>query len=477
MLLAPLVLAVGSLALSLEDPLPRALSAAEAREDLALFREAVVRIHPGLGRYAPEADFLEACGDLDVRLDGGTTDLELYRELSLIAARLRCGHTRVEAPGWLDEYRATHATRLPFRFRLFDGRMLVEAAPAGSPLAPGTEVLAIEGASTAELVRAIAATVPVDGWTDSIRPSRLEGAYEFAESGFDHYLPLWVGLRTRFRLEVRAPGVERPATLELEGLMPAAWDALGPAPTPDLDGAVSWSRLDERTALLCVGTFVNYRRPVDAEALFAGVFGEIRAAGCERLVLDLRDCGGGSSDVAWTLARFLVAEPFAVGGVQRVRNIRFGALVPHLTTWEPGAFEMPEELFEREEDGWYRVLESAPVEVTPHPERFRGPITVLVGPYVASGSTLLVGKLQELGAVRVVGEPTGGSVEGPTAGLIFFLTLPRSGVRVNLPVVRSWSGIAVTRRGLGVQPDVRVSPTLADVLAGRDPVLDAALAR
>lgn len=225
-----------------------------------------------------------------------------------------------------------------------------------------------------------------------------------------------------------------------------------------------------------MGTFVNYRRPVDAAATFARVFGEIEEAGCERLVLDLRACGGGSADVGWTLARFLIDEPLEFTGERWVRAVGVGDLREHLSTWDESAFDPPPEAFEARGDGTFRLREPPAPPLQPHPGRFRGPITVLIGPYNASGSTMLLARLVEAGAVRTIGEPTGGSAEGPTAGTIFFLTLPASGMRVNVPVVRESSGARDARPGYGVEPDLRVAPTLADLLEGRDTVLEAALA-
>lgn len=453
----------------------RPLDSEAARADLALFRRAIEELHPGLGRYVPAEEFAGACDALAERLEPGTTDLDLYRELSLVAAGLRCGHTRVEGPAWLDERRRGEPTHLPFRFRLFDRRMHVVVAPAASALAPGTEVLAIEGRPVAELIGAIAATVPIDGWTDSIRASRLEAAYEYEDSGFDHYLPLWLGFRDRYRVTLRASEDAAEFERDLGALTLDGWKALADDGPRDFADAVSWKILEDGTALLRVDTFVNYRRTVDAEATFLRAFEALHEADCERLVLDLRACGGGSSDVGWTLARFLIDEPIEFTGERWVRARGVGDLRPHLTTWDESLFDPPAELLEPRGDGTFRLRLGPTPALEPHPARFEGPITVLIGPYNASGSTMLLARLVESGAVRTLGEPTGGSAEGPTAGTIFFLTLPSSGIRVNVPVVRESSGARTFRPGLGIAPDVLVSTTLADVLAGRDPVLEAAL--
>ena len=140
-----------------------------------------------------------------------------------------------------------------------------------------------------------------------------------------------------------------------------------------------------------------------------------------------------------------------------------------------GAFDAPEEGFRRLEDGRFEVLAADSAPVTPHPQRFPGQITVLIGPFNASGATMLLAVLREHSEVRYVGEATAGSAEGPTAGLIFFLTLPASGIRVNVPVFDQRTSVERFVPGMGVAPDVLVPETIADVLAGRDAALEAAL--
>jgi hypothetical protein len=458
------------------DPTPR-VAAEEARADLALLRKALTEIHPGWGRYGPASAIERAFDELDARLAQGTSLGQLYLELSLVAAQLRCGHTRVEAPPALEELRAGRPTHLPFAFRLLEGRMIVtqvDASAAG--LARGDEILALDGATVATLVERLAATVPIDGFTDHARRSRLDTPYEFDDTGFDHYLPYVHGFRERFELSVRAPLESTPRTLVVPAIDAARNRALHTAAASDFPDGVTVRDLDAKTALLTVETFVNYRRPVDPVAHFAPIFRGFIERGIERLVVDLRACGGGSGDVAWTLARFLAREPFLdAARPPRVKRIRFGELVPHLETWVPGAFEMPEDAFRKLEDGTYEVLSEQPTRHAPHPDAFPGRLTILIGPYNASGSTLLLAVLREHAEARFIGEPTAGSAEGPTAGLLFFLTLPASRIRVNVPVFSQRSSAERFEPWTGVAPDVLVPETIADLLAGRDAALAAAL--
>ena len=52
---------------------------------------------------------------------------------------------------------------------------------------------------------------------------------------------------------------------------------------------------------------------------------------------------------------------------------------------------------------------------------------------------MLLARLKASERVTLVGEPTGGSAAGPTAGILFFLTLPNSGLTVNVPALRERS--------------------------------------
>jgi C-terminal processing protease CtpA/Prc len=72
----------------------------------------------------------------------------------------------------------------------------------------------------------------------------------------------------------------------------------------------------------------------------------------------------------------------------------------------------------------------------------------------------------------IVGEPTGGAPN--QWGDRIPIELPRAGLTAY--VAAEWVEVAPGDHRLAVEPDVRVEPTAADVLAGRDPVLARAVA-
>jgi len=100
----------------------------------------------------------------------------------------------------------------------------------------------------------------------------------------------------------------------------------------------------------------------------------------------------------------------------------------------------------------------------------RGPVFVLIGGHTFSAAVGPALDLRDRAHATLVGEPTGGRPNG--YGNAKTVTLPHSGLRVQYSTrfFRSVPG-----NPAALEPDVRVTPSLADVLAGRDPVLEAAL--
>lgn len=100
-------------------------------------------------------------------------------------------------------------------------------------------------------------------------------------------------------------------------------------------------------------------------------------------------------------------------------------------------------------------------------------LVLLVGRATFSAAGNFTAEIEAATRARIVGEPTGGGLDiyGDTSPVL----LPASGWNVNIAGVRHVRGKRGDRR-LAVTPDLRVAYSSADWLAGRDPVLAAALA-
>jgi len=464
---------------NVEQFVPRMLTNAQVVQDATVLRQALEQVHAGYDRYTPRRVLDTAFARLNVRAAQPMTDVELYHDIALLLAQIRCNHTKAEYPDALQKYRNTHDTHLPMRVRVFGKRMFV-AASASPLLARGSEIVSINGVNTTDIITKLSRYAAVDGFTDFARATLLERDADLMGSDLDHYWPVEFGFPTQWTIGIKdVSGVSRDITLA--PISYAIWQRLtGDTVTVDFANGTRVTRLDDTTSLLTVRSFVNYRTPVNADSLFRGIFTALNAANVRHLIIDLRENGGGSDDASNALLRYLIDKPVQPLLSIRRRTINVDSTLRRsFSTWsDPTEIFAPSPaLFVRRFDGWY-AERGADAIVTPASAAYRGHVSVLVGRRDGSATTMLLAVLQQAGArsgrLRLVGEETGGSAEGVTAGQVLFLALPNSGIRVRIPLKRSDVNVARAVPGLGVFPDVDATETVADFQHNIDRALVAA---
>jgi hypothetical protein len=119
-----------------------------------------------------------------------------------------------------------------------------------------------------------------------------------------------------------------------------------------------------------------------------------------------------------------------------ITSYDFDGLRDHIDTWDPAALNPDPSLFTPREAGGFLVSERASNQLVPFERAgnaFDGEIVILTSRRNSSGVTQMVGALSDQEGVTLIGEETGGTQKGPTAGIIWFLSLPESGIVVRVP--------------------------------------------
>ncbi|MEB3323659.1 MAG: S41 family peptidase, partial [Synechococcaceae cyanobacterium] len=208
-------------------------------------------------------------------------------------------------------------------------------------------------------------------------------------------------------------------------------------------------------------------------------FARVDAQGLDRVIIDLRDNGGGSTDVSAVLLRYLAREPFRHFArydlkVSRPIKRQLKRQLPAAVRWLPLQY-----LFARGRaiwgapDGSTITVDGPFIEPYDRPRRFEGEVIVLVGPATFSTAADVAAVVQDFGLGTLVGEPTGGL--GCSLGDAYAFRLPHSRLEVGVSHKYFVRPSGACGEG-GVQPEHRVVATAADVAAGRDPVMAYALA-
>lgn len=112
--------------------------------------------------------------------------------------------------------------------------------------------------------------------------------------------------------------------------------------------------------------------------------------------------------------------------------------------------------------------------IAPKPPRINAELLVLTDAQNSSATFQFAQLVQSNGIGRLLGQPTGGNLRGINGGAFFFLRLPASGLEADLPLIGRFP--STPKPDAGLTPDLIVAPSRADIAAGRDTVLDGALA-
>lgn len=466
---------------------PRAdtlIPSADLRADAAILRRAWETLHPGLLRYNTEADIDAAFENLDRAFSRDRTLADAFLEFSKVAARVRCGHTY---PNFFNQKKAVQAALfkgpyLPFHFRWLGDRMVVTRSfAAGAALAPGTEVLSINGTPVDEILSKLMTVARADGHNDAKRVAYLQLDGSSRYEAFDVFWPLFYpSQEPLITLRVKPLGASSPITLKLAPAATADRTAGEPAPRTVAaadTNPVGWElkTLDPGLALLKMPDWALFNTKWDWKAWLQEAFTGLEKSGIANLVIDLRGNEGGS-DVGDVIVSHLVTKPAQRQAVER--RVRYrkvpDALNPWLDTWDDsfrdwGAAATPRDA------RFFRLRRDADDDVAapiaPAAPRFAGRVFVIVGATNSSATFEFAQTMRQNGLGTLVGQPTGGNQRGINGGTFFFLRLPKSGLEIDLPLIGQFP--LDEKPDAGIEPDVLVTPTPGDIASGRDVELDA----
>lgn len=376
----------------------------------------------------------QARADLRPRAAAARTVQELRGVLGEMVGRLPYSHFEVipgEVQARLAETQAQGSGDAGMEVRLVGQRFLVTRVDAGGPAAtagvrPGWVVDAV-GARTARQMLDVVSRVP------AAREARGRQLYAWMTA--TSALKGTPGSHVRVRF---LDGGGRPVVRDLELKAPTGAQTEKFGNLPPLN--VTWESRRIRAADGTTAGLIrfNYWMPV--------VIARLNAA-----VDSLRDTDGMVIDLRGNL-----------GGVGAMAPGFAGHFLDHIDTL--GIMRMRQGTL-------YLVSNPRTVDTQARPVRpYAGPVAVLTDAMSASTSEFFAGGLQQLGRVRVFGEPSAAQ-----ALPAYAVKLPDGDVLMH--AIADFSGKTGKRfEGLGVTPDVAAPPTRAALLAGRDPALDAALA-
>ncbi|WP_324677672.1 S41 family peptidase [Hymenobacter sp. GOD-10R] len=445
-------------------------SVTQMRADLAYVRRALEEVHPALYWYTSQDTLNRAFSRAEAALTRPLSEPEFWRQLQALVVQVHCGHTRIRhSAAYQAWFRRQPHSYLPFLVVVRQNRLFITDNQSATPdLRPGTEVLAIDGHPTAELLPRLRSLIAADGYGTQFQNQELAAGF------FDEYYWNFYPSRSVYPLLV-ADSTGQPQQLTPQPRPATPRPASAPL-TPDQQRTRKLERLRSvsylgqlpGTAVLRIREF-SYDELEDYRTFHAQTFAELKQRQVKRLVLDLRGNGGGNLNLANDLLKYLLKRDFYLSKSGRGRVFLPSFMQPDSTQ---AAYFDTTSVRRLPGGGFAKVSSSLGQQ---HPYRgsyFRGQVVVLVDGGTFSAASQLAASLRAQRRVVVIGQETGGGEAGCNGGTLSELELPNTHLVLQLPHFQMLSACPRPHLGRGVQPDVEVLPTPQQVAVHADPILE-----
>jgi len=376
--------------------------------------------------HIPDVDWDKLYLEYIPKVQATASTVAYYHVLKQFYAQLRDGHTDV----WVNDPVLADSVNAwsPIWAQLVQGRVFVQRVRLDSlqrtGLVPGLEIVQIDGLPA------------VDYANRYVRPYQSGSTIQN------------VDVQTYAKNLLRGPK-DRPVTILFRDqtgktfsrtLPRSGWSYSTWIPTP----AFTFRILPGNVAYVQLNTFEGEKAFDGFKAAFDSI------ATTNALIVDMRLNDGGDSNYGWDILGYLTDKSFRTGSYSSrlyspLRRVRGEGVV-----FEP---------VEMDEMGWPANGKKI----------YTKPVVVLISGITFSAAEDFCSAYVGMKRGALIGEPTGGSTGQPLA-----FALP-GGIMARVCTKRDAYPDGTEWNGKGIQPNVLVRPTVADVQAGRDAVLEAAL--
>ncbi len=402
----------------------------------------------------PDLDWDAVLDEYLPQFDRPRTRYDYYRILEKCMARLHDGHTRVVLGPFSDEDRPAILVK-PVEGKAVITRVADDPEIAAQGVTAGCEIVKVGGRDVKDILE------DIYPYVSASTPQML------ADDSYWRILDGPPGSEAPVVIR-DARGAERAVTLKRNGRgRPDFWrnvrsfDATGCDITAEVlrrangeDGGAGgteaaaagpldvfeYREIDRSIAYVAVRTFMTDEGPRG----FKEVLDKVRAS--KGLIIDVRDNTGGCSEYGWSIVSRLTDKPLAASTWRSAQ---------HVGAWAARGRQQ-------------KPLEGTPYIVEPADDAapYLGPVVVLTNACTVSAAEDFLVPLNYSCRATLVGETTAGSTGNP-----LIVPLPGGGAAIvcakhdTYPDGREFVGV-------GIAPDVEAHPTVADVAAGRDAILE-----
>jgi hypothetical protein len=452
---------------------PKTPYTAEALQaDIRILKKALQEAHPGLYNYNSKQQIDQRFDSVLCSIQNPQTELQFFSTVSRLVASIGCGHTAcLLAKEYKKQFEEKACRYFPFKIKIFEKQaFIIRNLSTDSTLICGSEIVSINGQSIASILALLIPFIASDGYNLTLKYRDMEDNFMYYYSEFISQ-PLW------FSLQIKSPGddllrsITLPA-LHLEEMQRISKKRKGyrdlrlPKEKP-----LQFELSSDNTAILSIHSF-DGRDIGSAHQHYRSVlrqaFDTIKYRGVNDLIIDLRNNGGGDDDNGWFLYSFLTDSVFRYYDRVEVASGKRFSFLKH--TNRPPCLNLFHLFVKKDSAGRYIWTHGHYTQIhKPNELNYRGSVFILINGESFSATTEFAAVADFHKRAVFVGEETGGAYQGNNSGLEIMLTLPNSGVRVRIPIMKYVCAVGSNHKpGRGIMPDYTVIPSIDDILKGLD---------
>lgn len=441
--------------------------------DFNLLVRSLKEAHTGIYWYSTEQQFDSIVRVQKNQIHDNLNGLEFYNLIAPIVSYTKEDHCDIYLPKDVSDFLETNGAYIPIAVLSVNEKIYILNNPSNAIDIKGFELKKINGQPISKIYAELFKTFASDGyikqskyrWLDNIRFSTL-----YAQT---------IGQSKDIEMEVRNPDSKANEVYKLLSVNKSTLKKIS-------DDVGLYSELEpatieflqSNTAIITFNTFYDVlyeEKGMVFKNFVFDAFKKIDRLKIKNLIIDIRENGGGTEGNEDFLFSFLNNKPY-----KKYKDVEISSFNYSFYQYTDYAKEEDFKEFEEDikkehylaDDG--RILRKKGVEdIEPlKPNPFLGNIYILTSGWTYSGGAEFSSLMKQYTNAIFIGEEVGGGFYGNTSGYGLELTLPKTKVSLDIPLLKFSLNVDKGEIGRGVIPDYPIQLTVQDYLNGNDAVLE-----
>ena len=436
--------------------------------DINEFEEALFKLHPGLNYHTSVETLQSIFTDIKTDLPDSLSLVEFFSLIEPIIDTIKCGHTNLTYAHKMfkDKGDRKKKTLFPAVLTLFEDRLFFSSKFKNKriDLPKGTEILKIDDKPVKEII------VQMARYHKGADGDQNEAEKHWGVAGFRTNYARLYGFKERHKILVQRPDRKDP---DLYTLYSISYEELLKKNKEHKPEPLELSFTEDNIPIIKFRTFSNEGLFKKSRKKIKKAFKEIQTKGSDKLIIDLRNNGGGAIANVNHMLSYLLEEDFKV-----VKEASLNAnidkkqlnLLQKLLVAKTKKVAVDDKIILKNYGKKEKKIKNK--------SKFKGDLVVLINERSYSASTMFSAIIEDKQRGTLIGSESGGSYYISFAGFSKFLKLKHSQIRVRIPLMRMVYNVAPgkQKKNLGIFPQIEKNPVYEDLLNDEtDSVKDFAL--